>query len=134
VKGLKMMMVSDSMRCCMGTIVVIQGDCLMMCRLDCAYMAYHPDLNRYLPKMEVSIALKACLLTAVASNRTESWQHRGVAQDILRERSSINTIRPQRPLPGKHMSVGQSLLSRCFWLCLPLYYFVDSNRINLVKV
>jgi hypothetical protein len=82
---------------------VIQGDCLMMCHLDCAYMAYHPDLSRYLPKLKVLIALKACLSTAAASNRTESWQHQGVAQDVLRDRSSMNRIRPQRPLPGKHM-------------------------------
>lgn len=46
----------------------------------------------------------------------------------------MNRIRPQRPLPGKHMSVGQSFLSLYFWLCLPVYYLVDSNRIDLVKV
>jgi hypothetical protein len=113
---------------------VIQYDRLMICHLDCAYMAYHPDLSRHLPRLEVLIAPKACLSTAADSNRTKSWQQQGVAQDISRERSSMDRIRPQRPLPGKHMSVGQSLLSLCFWLCLPVYYFVDSNRINLVKV
>lgn len=50
----------DFMRCCMGRIV-IQDDHLMVCHLDCAYMAYHPDLSRHLPKLKVLIARKACL-------------------------------------------------------------------------
>lgn len=66
----------------MGRIVVVQGDCLMICHLECAYMAHHPDLSRHFPKLKVLIALKACLSTVVASKRTESWQQQGVAHDV----------------------------------------------------
>lgn len=74
----------DFIKYWIGRIVVVEGDCLMICRFDCGYMAYCPDLTRLPHELNVLVACKVCLLVATAGAAEHKWDL-GVAKAVLKE-------------------------------------------------
>ena len=56
----------------------------MICRFDCGYMAYCPDLTRLPHELNVLVACKVCLLVATAGPAEHKWDL-GVAKAVLQE-------------------------------------------------